>query len=227
MRQKEKKKFDNMQNILKKALYMLFLFLLIILLFVFVFILPDIIVLCRSFLYENLKSKINLIYISANVYIQIMISIITCCITAVLSYFTYRLTKILRMMESEQYGAKLVTAAFRLKKNIENNCWIIFNAKNNSGTLDKLQYTSDLDETWFILREADEISKEDTDYLEKYNDQIKEIKFCFETSGQTKELELDFCKTFLAQSNQFNYSDNTNKVLRELEKIIERSTYDE
>ena len=227
MRKQEKKKWDNMKDLLKKGLYLLFLLLIISLFLVLLFLLPDIIMYFRSLLYGKLGSIINLTYISSSVYTQMMINIISCCITAVLSYFTYRLTKILRMMEAEQYGAKLVTAAFRLKKNIEINCWIIFESRNNESTLDELQYNSDLDEIWFVLREADEINKEDTDFLEKYNDKIKEmIDFCG-TSDQTKELEIDFCNTFLAKNKQFSYNDQTKKLLLKLENIIERSTYDE
>lgn len=228
MTKRQKKKWHKILNGLIKIVLLLVLFFLVILVIFILFLLPDLIMSFRLFLYNRVHLKLNLSYISSSdTYIQMMISIISCCITAIMSFFTYRLTKILRTMEAEQYGAKLLTAAFRLKKNIENNCWIIFNANKNTGTLEKLQYLSNLDETWFVLRVADEIDKEDSNFLEKYNDRIKELDHYSGETDQTKNLENEFCKTFISSSIQFGYTDQMDKLLRKLEKIIERSTQDE
>ncbi len=209
-----------------KKQYILLRIILFFLLIPILFFAPDFIIFFRNLLIGKLNLKLNS-QLNSLSYIQIMISIFTCAITAILSTLTYRLTKMLRTIEAERYDAKLATSAFRLRKNIKENCWIIFNAHKNVVPIDELQYLADLDEAWFLLLASNKLDNDDLDYLEKYNNKIKEIFNRIGTTDSTKELEMDFCRNFLRYETQFEYSEQTEKLINKLEKIMGRKIEDE
>lgn len=207
--------------ILKKVLIKIIIFMVIILFILFLFFIPDLILAIRSHIYTNFKIESN-IKISSNSYVQMMISIFSCFVTAILGFCTYYLTKLLRRMEAEKRNSKLATSAFRIRKNIEHNCWIIFNAKNNVSTLNGLLYDSTLEEEWFNLSTAGELSNNEIKFLEKYNSQILDIADYIKKEKETKELEKNFCDAFLQGTTIFKYKEEIQMLLDKLKKIYER-----
>lgn len=223
MRTHEKEKREKIQEILKRILFIVFILLFLTLLITILFFIPDLILFLRNFYINIFKIKTG---IDSLTYVQMMINIIVCCITAILSYFTYRLTKILRSIETERHDAKLSTLAFRLEKNLKNNCWTIYNSCKNIMSISELQYLEDLDEICFTLLVAKELNNEDLELLMKYNEQISNIHKNKETPDKTKKMEVKFCNNFLNDNDPFEYNEQTQKLIDKLNRIMGRCEID-
>lgn len=214
-----------MKKISGKFIFIIFCIVLVVLLFVFLFCVPDLIIIFHNFLYDRLGLKSNS-QLNPNSYIQMVISIFSCCVTAVLGCSTFYLTRILRTIETERHNAKLATAAYQLQKNIKHNCWVIFNANKNLNSLDELQFFSKLDETWFVLSAAGELDNNELHFLIKYNKKIQEIEKFFKEGNETIDLERNFCNSFLFGENEFDYNEEFKKLISKLEEIMNRRVFE-
>lgn len=201
---------------------------------ILLFFIPDLMINFHHFLYDKLNFKSNInsnknsnIRLDLSSYMQMIISLFSCCITAILGFGTFFLTKVLREIEREKHNAKIATVAFRLYKNIKHNSWIIFDARRNLSSLDKLQYNSNLDELWFALSAAGEIDSDELKILKNYNKQIHKMNVFCEEGIETKELEQTFCNEFLDNSNEFDYKEDFKRLILKIEEIMNRRIFDE
>lgn len=187
-------KRKNKRN-LKKILSRLAMTLLCIVLSAIVLILllsiPDLIWFCRKLISKIPGLESILIDINEFQYIPMMLTIISCSISGILSYIAYRLSQKVGQLSVDSNSVKQAYAAYRIKQYIADTSQIVKKRINEIAELTDLKVNDELIEQWMVIQRSG-IIEEDEDFLYTYNKKLKNIvKFYKEQNNEklTKALE--------------------------------------
>lgn len=219
-------------NVVKKIFKILGVILkyiiLIIFIVIFILYLPDVFLHIRNRIDEiSLFNRyISIFDVDNNTsqYIQIIMSIMTCSITGILSVLAYKLSSKIGTLQFSSQDIKQALAAQKLKKNIEANCGTIFDINRGVGDLKKIILNKELCEDWTFLYKTGSIGKEEKNFLIKYNNNIVNIKTYVDKGDDEKAKSVinKFIDDYFKSSERLSYKGDLENIIQKLEEIDER-----
>lgn len=153
-----------------------------------------------------------------------MLTIISCCLTGILGFFTYKLTKAAEDIKAENRKAKQALSAYKLLLNIKHNSYIIYKYYRNLGTLQGLQCNINLVEDWLNLYYAKIIDEEEKNFFMAHNSYVRNLYDSDENNDGTrsKDLAQKYYSAYLTQDEGvFEFNKNVKNIIQKLESISE------
>ncbi|MBC5745190.1 hypothetical protein FMM74_016835 [Lachnospiraceae bacterium MD308] len=204
----------------------------IIIVLLFIFLLPDLIYNIRVLLLRiGILKRIAIPDLDNEKYISMMLTIISCCTTGIISFIAYRLSKILGVMEINSQKTKLALLAIRLMRNIEYNSEIIFKmSKDICNDLSNLQCEEIFSEIVTRLYSSHAIDKNEKDICSDYLKLVEKIykaqKLIDTKGGQdgneqklTKQIDKFSDNYFKDSGDILKFNDNFKSIIEKLEQI--------
>lgn len=194
---------------------------------IFILYLPDIFLHIRYKLNEVsfVKKYIAIFDIKNNTsqYILMIISIITCVITGILSVLAYKLSKRLGNVQLSSQEMKQALAAQNLIRNIEENCGVIYDTIRGTANEKNIVYIKELNEDWTFLYKTGAIEKEEKNFLIKYNEKIANIvEYVNKGDERAKNIVNKFAEEYFVKPERLTYKGELEDTIKKLEEIDER-----
>lgn len=220
--------FDYILKALKFLGSILKYILLIILIVTIILYLPDVLLHIRKLINKIplIKKYISIFDVDNNTgqYIQIIMSILTCSITGLLSVLAYKLSKRLGILQFISQEIKQALAAQKFIKNIEENCGVIFDINRDVGDIKKIVLNKELSEDCIFLYKTSAIGKEEKNFLTKYIEVICNIKAYVDKGDDDKAKNIisKFVDEYFTSPERLAYKGDLDNTIKRLEEIDER-----
>ena len=217
----KKKKSNVKENLSRCALVLLYIVLggLTIMLFLSI---PDLIWRFREVLYKIPGWNIILVDIDKAKYISMMLTIISCGISGILSYIAYRLSQKVGQLSMDSNSTKLAFAAYKVKKYIYDSSQIIKKRMQGITELTDLKVEEDLIEQWMELCMAGEFEGDETKFLYTYNKKLARIARCYKeqkTEDLEKALDSFGQEYFYTDEEEIKFNEKTEYIKIKLNKL--------
>lgn len=158
-------------------------------------------------------------------YLSMMLTIISCCISAVLSYTAYRLSKEIGELSKKTNAANLRFAAYSIREYIMDTSKIIRKAKKKIADLSDLKEKNKIINQWILLCLVVQFSDEEKDFLYKYNRKISQIIKYYKKQNSTEVEKMidNFCNAYFdVDDEELGFNKKTSNIVSKIKNVWER-----
>lgn len=215
-------KRKNIKEILERVLSCIVI---TVILIIILLLMPDLLWFFRTKLSEITILKFILVDIDKSEYLPMMLTIISCCISAGLSYTAYCLSKEIGQLSKNSNDVTLRFAAYSIKQYIQYTSKIIRKAKKKIVDLSDLEDKDEIIKQWIQLCLAVQFSEEEEQFFYTYNKKITQIIKYYKKQNESEvdNIILNFCSEYFDTDDEdLEFNKKTKNILDKLDSVFER-----